>query len=92
MGSEDLTKIGNIWNSNNIEFTFSVSQKLMRYTDETYWEYIRIAVDINLWKLTRTNFILDLVNINACAKCGQIRPICSQDIERKQNSDINQGP
>ena len=29
MGSEEMTKIGN---SNNIEYDFSVSQKLMRYT------------------------------------------------------------
>ena len=34
----------------------------------------------------------DLVNINAYAKFGQILSICSQDIERKQNSDLNQGP
>ena len=37
---------------------------------------------------------LDLVNINAftCIKFDQILSICSKDIERKQNSDINQGP
>ena len=34
----------------------------------------------------------DLVNINAFIKFGQILSICSKDIERKQNSDINQGP
>ena len=34
----------------------------------------------------------DLVNINAFAKSGQILSICFQDIKRKQNSDINQGP
>ena len=35
---------------------------------------------------------LDFVNINAYAQFGQIPSICSQDIERNQNSDINQGP
>ena len=35
---------------------------------------------------------LDLVNINAFIKFGQILSICSKDIERKQNSYINQGP
>ena len=35
---------------------------------------------------------LDLVNINAHLKVGQIMSICSQDIERKQNSDISQEP
>ena len=47
------------------------------------------------------NTNLDLVNINAYAKLGQIPSICSQDTEwkqisditeRKQNSDINQVP
>ena len=35
---------------------------------------------------------LDLVNINAFIKFGQILSICSKDIERKRNSDMNQGP
>ena len=40
----------------------------------------------------RNNPNLDVVNINAYTKSGQIRSICSQDIERKQNSDIKHGP
>ena len=32
------------------------------------------------------------VNINACAKFGQNPIIHTQDIDRKQNSDIIQGP
>ena len=32
-----------------------------------------------------------LVNVDAHKKIGQILSICSQGIERKQNSDINQG-
>ena len=47
---------------------------------------------INLWNLTRNNPNLDLVNTNAYANFGQLPFICVQDIERKQNSDINQGP
>ena len=35
---------------------------------------------------------LDLVNMNAYTKFGEILSICSPDIEWKQNSDINQGP
>ena len=34
---------------------------------------------------------LDLVNINAFIKFGKILSICSKDIERKRNSNINQG-
>ena len=47
---------------------------------------------VNLQKLTRSNPNLDLVNINAYAKYDQIPSIRSQDIERKQNSNVNQGP
>ena len=35
---------------------------------------------------------LDLANINAYMKFVEIVSICSQDIEWKRNSDINQGP
>ena len=34
---------------------------------------------------------LDLVNVDVHTKYGQILSICSQDIERKQKSDVNQG-
>ena len=34
----------------------------------------------------------DLVNINVYENFGQIPSICSHDIERKRNSDLNQGP
>ena len=47
---------------------------------------------INLWKFTRNNPNLDLVNINAYAKFGQLPYICVQDIERNQTFDITQGP
>ena len=42
--------------------------------------------------MTGINHNLDLVNMNDYIKFGQTLSICSQDIERKQNSDINQGP
>ena len=46
--------------------------------------------------MTGNNPNLDLVNMNAYKKFGEILSICSQDIERirnsVQNSDINQGP
>ena len=35
---------------------------------------------------------LDLVNIKAYTKFGEILLICSQDIKRKPNFGVNQGP
>ena len=35
---------------------------------------------------------LELVNVDVHTKFGQILSICSQDTERKQNFDVNQGP
>ena len=43
-------------------------------------------------KMTGNNPKLDLVNDDVHTKFGRILSICSQDIERKQNSDVNQGP
>ena len=37
------------------------------------------------------NPMLDLVNVDVHTKFCQILSICSQDMERKQNSDVNQG-
>ena len=34
---------------------------------------------------------LDLINMNAYIKFSENRSICSKDIERKQNSGVNQG-
>ena len=45
-----------------------------------------------LRKMTGNNPKLDLVNVDVHTKFGQILFIRSQDIERKQNSDVNQGP
>ena len=45
-----------------------------------------------LQKMTGNNPKLDLVNVDVHTKFGQILSIRSQDIERKRNSDINQGP
>ena len=35
---------------------------------------------------------LDVVNINAYIKFGEILSFCSQGIERKRNYGVNQGP
>ena len=43
-------------------------------------------------KKTGNNPKLDLVNVGVHTKFGQILSNGSQEIERKQNSDINQGP
>ena len=45
---------------------------------------------LNLRKIMRTNPNLDLININAYMKFGQIIFISSQDIERKRICDISQ--
>ena len=45
-----------------------------------------------LQKMMGNNPKLDLVNVDMHTKIGQILSICSQDIERKRNSDVNQGP
>ena len=51
----------------------------------------RYSVKI-LQKMTVDNPKLDLVDDDVHTKFGRILPIRSQDIERKQNSDVNQGP
>ena len=43
-------------------------------------------------KMMCNNPNIDLVNMNAYIKFGEILSTCSQDIERKQNFGINQGP
>ena len=45
-----------------------------------------------LRKMTGNNPKLDLVDDDVHTKFGQILSICSQDIEWKQNFDINKGP
>ena len=45
-----------------------------------------------LQKMTGNNPKLDLVNVDVHTKFGRILSIRSQDIERKRNSDVNQGP
>ena len=45
-----------------------------------------------LRKMTGNNPKVDVVNVDVHTKFDQILSICSRDIERKQNSDINQGP
>ena len=42
--------------------------------------------------MTDNRLKLDLVNVDVHTKFGQILSIGSQDIERKRNSDVNQGP
>ena len=46
----------------------------------------------NLQKTKIYNTNIDLVNDNVFTKFGLILSICSQDIEQKTNSDVNQGP
>ena len=44
-----------------------------------------------LRKMTDNNPKLDLDNVDVHTKYGQILSICSQDFERKRNTDVNQG-
>ena len=46
----------------------------------------------NVRKKTANNPNIDLVSINSYIKFGQNLSICSQDIERKRNFGVNQGP
>ena len=46
----------------------------------------------NWQKMTCTDPKIDVVNINAYLKFGEILSICSQDIEQKQTFGVNQGP
>ena len=43
-------------------------------------------------KITCNNPKLDLVNVDVHTKFGRILSMRSQEIERKLNSDVNQGP
>ena len=45
-----------------------------------------------LQNITGNNPKLDHVNVDVHTKFGWILSLRSQDIERKQNSDVNQGP
>ena len=45
-----------------------------------------------LQKMTGNNPKLDHVNVDVHTNFGQILSIHSRDIERKRNSDVNQGP
>ena len=42
-----------------------------------------------LRKMMGNNPKLDVVNVDVHTKFGQILSICSRDIERKRNSDVN---
>ena len=46
----------------------------------------------NVQKMTCNNPKLDLVNINAYIKFGELMTVFSQDIERKLNFGAKQGP
>ena len=55
--------------------------------------FVRTSVTPSiLRKMTGNNPKLDLVNVDVHTKFGLILSNRSQDIERKRNSDVNQGP
>ena len=54
---------------------------------------IKSRNSVKIWqKMTGNNPKLDLANVDVHTKFGLILSIRSQDIERKRNSDGNQGP
>ena len=65
-----------------------------RYSTETkVWRKFRNHNSVtNVTKMTCNNPLSDLVNNNAFIKFYEILSICSQDIERKGHSGVNQGP
>ena len=70
-----------------------LSQRFSRYWAETKFQRQSRAVTVKiLQKMMGDNSKLDLVNVNMHTKFGQILSYGSQDIERKRNSDVNQGP
>ena len=77
----DINALCKIW-SNSIN-SFSICWAEMKFWLESRntkgHHYIT-----NWWKYTRNNLNLDLGDINAYAKFGQILPIHSQDIELKR--------
>ena len=46
----------------------------------------------NVQKIISNNLKVDLVKMNAYIKFGEIPSIGSQDIDRKRNLGVNQGP
>ena len=52
----------------------------------------QIKDHINVRKMTCNNTKLDAVNMNAYIKFGENMSASCEDIERKQNFSINQGP
>ena len=54
--------------------------------------YTELSNAPNLRKMIIYNTNVDLVNNNVHTKSGLNKSICSQDIEQKQNSGVNQGP
>ena len=47
---------------------------------------------VQMAKMMCNNPNVNLVNMNAYIKFGEILSICSQDIEQKLNFGVNQGP
>ena len=54
-------------------------------------EILTIIKGLSVFKICENWHNLDLVKVNAYAKFYQIPSICSQDIERKRNSEVNKG-
>ena len=61
----------------------SGNEILMSIKDRNFVKILR--------KMMGNNPKLDLVNADVHTTFGQILSNCSQDIERKRNSDVNQG-
>ena len=71
-------------------YTCQFVLKILRGNE--FWNKLCATTVTNLQKITGYNPKRDFDNINANTKFGQILPICSHDIEQKQDNDISQGP
>ena len=72
---------------------FSAKQNLTRIVrGSDYSPAYELFSRVRKKTMTGNNPKLDLVNVDAHKKIGNILSICSQDIDRKQNSHVNQGP
>ena len=61
--------------------------------ERNFWRKSRAMTLVQMCeKITCNNLKLDLVNMNAYIKFGEKISVSSQDIERKRNFVINQGP
>ena len=79
-----------IFNLQGSQCTITIATRIVRESD--YSPASQLFLQGEKKTMTGNYHTLDLVNIDAHTKFGLIMSICSQDIERKRNSDLNKWP